>query len=130
MFSMYLRSIGAYLGLLYSYLLIKALPKGGHDTALLKSLAGQLANLSLLVDVARFLLSTAAIALVWVNSPWGDSYLNLVNYQVGIPALGLEMSLGVWAADALLAIFFFVVVAPTLDSANPAYRSYDFEDCD
>lgn len=55
------------------------------------------------------LIIAAAIALVWVNSPWGDSYLNLVNYQVGIPALGLEMSLGVWAADALLAIFFFVV---------------------
>ena len=51
----------------------------------------------------------AAIALIWVNSPWGDGYVSLVNYEVGIPALGLELSLGVWAADALLAIFFFVV---------------------
>ena len=55
------------------------------------------------------LIIAAAIALIWVNSPWGDGYVSLVNYEVGIPALGLELSLGVWAADALLAIFFFVV---------------------
>ena len=54
------------------------------------------------------LIIAAAIALIWVNSPWGDGYVSLVNYEVGIPALGLELSLGVWAADALLAIFFFV----------------------
>ncbi len=55
------------------------------------------------------LLIAAAIALVWANSPWGDSYTALVEYVIGIPALHLELPLGVWAADGLLAVFFFVV---------------------
>lgn len=55
------------------------------------------------------LLVAAATALIWANSPWGDSYANLVDYQVGPEAIGLNLTLGVWAADALLAIFFFVV---------------------
>ena len=55
------------------------------------------------------LLFAAVVALVWANSPWGDSYFNMVNYTIGPAALGLNLSLGVWAADALLAIFFFVV---------------------
>jgi NhaA family Na+:H+ antiporter len=55
------------------------------------------------------LLFAAVMALVWANSPWGDSYFNMVNYQIGPAGLGLNLTLGVWAADALLAIFFFVV---------------------
>lgn len=55
------------------------------------------------------LIIAATIALIWVNSPWGDGYVTLVNYEVGIPALGINLSLGAWAADALLAVFFFVV---------------------
>lgn len=55
------------------------------------------------------LLVAAVVALGWANSPWGDSYFNMVNYTIGPASLGLDLSLGVWAADALLAIFFFVV---------------------
>jgi NhaA family Na+:H+ antiporter len=55
------------------------------------------------------LIAAAALALIWANSPWGDSYLALVSWQVGPAALGLDLPLGVWAADGLLAIFFFVV---------------------
>ena len=55
------------------------------------------------------LLLAAAIALVWANSPWGDSYAAMVDYQIGPESLGLNLPLGIWAADALLAIFFFVV---------------------
>lgn len=55
------------------------------------------------------LLFAAAAALIWANSPWGDSYFDMVNYTIGPASLGLDLSLGVWAADALLAIFFFVV---------------------
>ncbi len=55
------------------------------------------------------LLIAAVIALVWANSPWGDSYTALVNYRIGPAAIGLDLPLGVWAADGLLAIFFFVV---------------------
>jgi NhaA family Na+:H+ antiporter len=57
------------------------------------------------------LLAAAAIALIWANSPWGASYHALTNFRVGSDDFGLHLnlSLGGWAADGLLAIFFFVV---------------------
>lgn len=55
------------------------------------------------------LLIAAAIALVWANSPWGASYTALVELPVGPSAIHLDLPLGVWAADGLLAVFFFVV---------------------
>lgn len=51
----------------------------------------------------------ALIALVWANSPAGDSYAALRDLTVGPASLHLDLSLGTWAADGLLAIFFFVV---------------------
>ena len=54
------------------------------------------------------LLVAAAIALVWANSPWGESYETLRDTRVGPAALHLDLSLGTWAADGLLAVFFFV----------------------
>lgn len=55
------------------------------------------------------LLVAAAIALVWANSPWADAYFDLVGLEVGPISLHLDLPLGVWAADGLLAVFFFVV---------------------
>ena len=57
------------------------------------------------------LLFAAAVALVWANSPWSASYHSLTAFHVGTDRLGLhlDLSLGGWAADGLLAIFFFVV---------------------
>ena len=55
------------------------------------------------------LLVAAGIAIIWANSPWGTSYEALVNEQVGPISLHLDLPLGVWAADGLLAVFFFVV---------------------
>ncbi|WBB80853.1 Na+/H+ antiporter NhaA [Micromonospora sp. WMMD882] len=57
------------------------------------------------------LLLGAVIALVWANSPWSGSYTALgewVPWPGGEP-LHLDLSLSTWAADGLLAIFFFVV---------------------
>jgi Na+:H+ antiporter, NhaA family len=54
------------------------------------------------------LLVAAAIALAWANSPWGGAYEALRDTEVGPAALHLDLSLGTWAADGLLAIFFFV----------------------
>jgi NhaA family Na+:H+ antiporter len=54
------------------------------------------------------LLAGAVIALVWANSPWAASYAGLRDYTVGPAALHLDLTLGAWAADGLLAIFFFV----------------------
>jgi len=60
------------------------------------------------VGGALLLLGTL-VALVWINSPGGDSYIALRDYTLGPAALHLDLSLGTWAADGLLAIFFFVV---------------------
>ncbi|KMO78266.1 Na+/H+ antiporter NhaA [Mycolicibacterium chlorophenolicum] len=57
------------------------------------------------------LLFAAAAALVWANSPWRDTYFALRDLEVGGHPFGLHLSLtvGDWAADGLLAVFFFVV---------------------
>ncbi|WP_083473876.1 Na+/H+ antiporter NhaA [Frankia sp. R43] len=55
------------------------------------------------------LLAGALIALTWANSPWRESYHSLVETSVGPGSLHLHLSLEQWAADGLLAIFFFVV---------------------
>jgi NhaA family Na+:H+ antiporter len=55
------------------------------------------------------LLLAAGAALVWANSPWQESYAALSQFTIGPAALHLDLSLATWAADGLLAIFFFVV---------------------
>ncbi|MCZ2811436.1 Na+/H+ antiporter NhaA [Modestobacter sp. VKM Ac-2979] len=55
------------------------------------------------------LLVGTVIALVWANSPWAESYEALRDTRVGPESLHLDLTLGTWAADGLLAIFFFVV---------------------
>ncbi len=55
------------------------------------------------------LLAATALAMVWANSPLAETYTALRDYEVGPESLHLKLSLGTWAADGLLAIFFFVV---------------------
>ncbi|MGW4635707.1 Na+/H+ antiporter NhaA [Nocardia sp. NPDC004415] len=55
------------------------------------------------------LMVAAVIALVWANTPWADSYTALRDLRLGPSALHLDLTLSQWAADGLLAIFFFVV---------------------
>jgi NhaA family Na+:H+ antiporter len=54
------------------------------------------------------LVAAAAFALVWANSPWRGAYFDLSALTVGPAALHLDLPLAAWAADGLLAIFFFV----------------------
>ena len=54
------------------------------------------------------LLAAAVAALVWANTPWHDAYTALRDLRVGPHSLHLDLTLGEWAADGLLAIFFFV----------------------
>ncbi|MCW2587434.1 MAG: nhaA, partial [Frankiales bacterium] len=54
------------------------------------------------------LVAGALVALLWANSPWADSYTAVRELRVGPSALHLDLTLGTWAADGLLAIFFFV----------------------
>jgi len=60
------------------------------------------------VGGALLLLATV-VALVWANSPFSASYAALRDVRVGPAALGLDLTLGGWASDGLLAVFFFVV---------------------
>ncbi|WP_395638364.1 Na+/H+ antiporter NhaA [Pseudolysinimonas sp.] len=55
------------------------------------------------------LLGAAAVALIWANSPWREAYRALAEFRIGPEALHLDLTLATWAADGLLAIFFFVV---------------------
>jgi NhaA family Na+:H+ antiporter len=54
------------------------------------------------------LLGAAVLALLWANSPFAGAYTSLAGAKVGPAALHLDLSLATWAADGLLAIFFFV----------------------
>ncbi|MFD5252533.1 Na+/H+ antiporter NhaA [Streptomyces bobili] len=54
------------------------------------------------------LLVAAVVALVWANSPWSGAYEAIRDFHFGIPALGLDLSVGHWTADGLLAVFFLV----------------------
>ncbi|WP_333757067.1 Na+/H+ antiporter NhaA [Streptomyces sp. IBSBF 3352] len=60
--------------------------------------------------VGGVLLLVAAIAaLLWANLPGlGHSYETVGHFHLGPEALGLSLSVEHWAADGLLAIFFFV----------------------
>ena len=54
------------------------------------------------------LLVAATIAMVLANSPWSDWYFNLAETKIGPEFLHLNLSIQKWAADGLLAVFFFV----------------------
>ncbi|HXH36145.1 MAG TPA: Na+/H+ antiporter NhaA [Plantibacter sp.] len=55
------------------------------------------------------LLGATVLALVFANSPLSDFYSSVRDFTFGPEALHLNLSVGTWAADGLLAIFFFVV---------------------
>ncbi|MGA5894578.1 Na+/H+ antiporter NhaA [Streptomyces venetus] len=55
------------------------------------------------------LLAAAVTALLWANIPaLRDSYESVSHFHLGPAALGLDLSVAHWAADGLLALFFFV----------------------
>ncbi|MFS0852953.1 Na+/H+ antiporter NhaA [Microbacterium sp. 179-I 3D4 NHS] len=55
------------------------------------------------------LLAATLAALILANSPAAGWYETVRDATFGIPELHLDLSVGAWAADGLLAIFFFVV---------------------
>jgi len=57
------------------------------------------------------LLLTTIIALVWANSPFGDSYTQLWQYDIGIVTDSFEFKkpLILWINDGLMAVFFFLI---------------------
>ena len=63
------------------------------------------------VASASLLAAAAVIALVWANSPWHDSYEQLLHTEFGLTLGGLDLTLDLhhWVNDLLMALFFFVV---------------------
>src|ERR687893_3064903 len=57
------------------------------------------------------LIAAAIVALVWANSPWGESYAQLwgTKLSVGLGNFSIEEDLTHWINDGLIAIFFLVV---------------------
>ncbi len=59
-----------------------------------------------------FLLAAATIALVWANSPWGESYYRVfqsTSFHLRFGPLAFDESISHLINDGLMAIFFFVV---------------------
>ncbi|TKV28958.1 Na+/H+ antiporter NhaA [Arthrobacter sp. NamB2] len=59
------------------------------------------------VGGALLLLATI-LALILANSPAADAYFLVRDFRFGYEPWHLELSVGAWAADGLLAIFFFL----------------------
>ncbi|MHB1073968.1 MAG: Na+/H+ antiporter NhaA [Gemmatimonadaceae bacterium] len=57
------------------------------------------------------LLACAAVAMIWANSPWAESYHHLweTTIAVGPAGAALSLSLHHWINDGLMVLFFFVV---------------------
>ena len=55
-----------------------------------------------------FLLVATVLAMVLANSPWSGAYEAVRDARLGPASLDLDLTVGQWAADGLLAIFFFV----------------------
>ncbi len=57
------------------------------------------------------LLACTVVALVWANSPWADTYFDLLHTYVGVSwgDAVFKLSLHHWINDGLMVIFFFVV---------------------
>jgi NhaA family Na+:H+ antiporter len=76
---------------------------------------GSWAEASRIADILRketlggaLLLVAALLALGWANSPWSEAYDSLRHWTFGPERLHLRLTAAQWAADGLLAIFFFV----------------------
>ena len=57
------------------------------------------------------LIAAAIVALVWANSPWGESYTGLwaTKLSIGLGSFSIEEDLTHWINDGLMAVFFLVV---------------------
>ncbi|MBB4687721.1 Na+/H+ antiporter NhaA [Amycolatopsis jiangsuensis] len=54
------------------------------------------------------LLAATAVALIWANSPLSGVYETIRDFRLGPQFLHLDLTVGDWAKDGLLALFFFV----------------------
>jgi NhaA family Na+:H+ antiporter len=57
------------------------------------------------------LIAATVVALVWANTPWGDTYSDLwqTKLTIGLDGFSLTKDLTHWINDGLMAVFFLVV---------------------
>ncbi|BDA65278.1 Na+/H+ antiporter NhaA [Actinomyces capricornis] len=85
-------------------------PRPHRPPLRLRDLPGRIAHrLESEVFSGLLMVAAAAVALLWANSPWRESYAAVSSTVIGPHALHLDLTVSAWAADGLLAIFFFVV---------------------
>ncbi|MGY1753913.1 Na+/H+ antiporter NhaA [Blastococcus sp. SYSU D01042] len=60
---------------------------------------------------ATLLVAATALALLWANSPWGDSYERLwhTEFAVRLGDRGISQDLQHWVNDGLMVFFFFLI---------------------
>lgn len=60
---------------------------------------------------AGFLLAATLIALIWANSPFGETYQSFWHTELSVTVgeHGISLDLAHWVNDGLMALFFFVV---------------------
>ncbi|MFC4223167.1 Na+/H+ antiporter NhaA [Lysinibacter cavernae] len=58
---------------------------------------------------AALLLAAAVLGLAIANSPLADAAHSIQQSHIGWPGIGLDLSVGHWISDGILAIFFFIV---------------------
>jgi len=58
---------------------------------------------------ASLLLAAAVLGLAIANSPIGHDLVEFKHAHLAVPFTGLDLSLGHWVSDGLLAVFFFIV---------------------
>lgn len=70
-------------------------------------------------------LIAAVLGFAAANSPFAESYFALRDFKIGPEVLHLNLSIGQWASDGLLAIFFFMVgLELKREFANGALSSF------
>ena len=88
-------------------------PSGESRTILGRSSYGEHLRIGEILrkeTVGGILLLVATVAaLIWANSPASESYFNIRDFSFGYEPWHLDLTVGAWAADGLLAIFFFLV---------------------
>jgi NhaA family Na+:H+ antiporter len=80
----------------------------------IKAVSGSLNQFMQLETTASLLLfAFSVLAVVWANSPYGQTYSDLWNYKFTVgfanTSFHLEKPLILWINDGLMAIFFFVI---------------------
>ncbi len=57
------------------------------------------------------MLGCTILALAWANSPWADTYFDLLHTYIGVSwgDASFKLSLVHWINDGLMVVFFFVV---------------------